>query len=352
MSDEKTTTISDWFKKRKRLLIGISTVVLIILMIFYVDFPSLIQKIITIGYWGLFLFIITYTITFLFRAYKSKLIFKGIGQEISYSTSFFSTGSCLVINDMTPGKIGDIVRIFIIKDQENIRLSESVAGVAIERILDLIILFIISCSALLFLFMSNYGETSTKIILGQNIQFFLVLGLTLIIGILVALMLLIYKTEFVMNTIKKIFPKIAEYTNKFITNFKEGMKKFKDHKKAFVLVVLLGFLTWIIDAFIVVIFFYFLGYQLNILLLILATFLINFSKTFPITPGGWGLSENIGALFIFFFYDPVILYTDILAIFIIDHLVRSVYLLFYGGYSIFHYNLKLREIKQIKQIKN
>ncbi|GAG73374.1 unnamed protein product, partial [marine sediment metagenome] len=101
------------------------------------------------------------------------------------------------------------------------------------------------------------------------------------------------------------------------------------------------------DASIVIIFFYVLGYQLNIFLLIFAIILTFFSKTFPITPGGWGISENVGAAFIFFFYSLTITFPEILSIFIIDHLFRSAYLLFFGGYSIFHYNFSLKKIEPI-----
>ena len=79
----------------------------------------------------------------------------------------------------------------------------------------------------------------------------------------------------------------------------------------------------------------------------MALVLTYFSKTFPITPGGWGVSENIGALF-FYLFHPEIPYLLILSIFIIEHLFRSGYLFFYGGYSILHYNIKLIEVEQIK----
>jgi uncharacterized protein (TIRG00374 family) len=348
MDDENRSKFLSWLKRRKRILIGIATLLLLISMVFIVDFVSLIQKIITIGIIGLILFAIIYTIGFLIRAYKLKLIFMGININIGYSTSYFSTGAGLIVNDLSPGKVGDMVRLFIIKDQENLKLSESVAGIAIERILDFIFIFIISCFALIFLYISNYGETNTKALLGINIQFFLALGVILIIGILIALVLLIYKTEFIIGLIDRILPKIANYLNRFVRNFKEGIKKFSEHRKIFLMTVLLGIPTWIVDGFIVILFFYILGYQVNMLVIILATVLINLSKTFPITPGGWGISENVGALFVFFFY-PEILFTEILSIFIIDHFLRTAYLVIFGGYSVLHYNISLKEIEAARK---
>lgn len=348
MTEIGNNKILEWLKKRKRLLIGLGTVAIILIMVFLVDFSSLIQKIITIGFWGLFLFIITYTIAFILRAYKMKLIFKGLDHNISYSTSYFSTVASFLINDSTPGKLGDVAKIFIVKDQENMRLSESVAGIAVERILDLLLLFLISCVALIYLYLGNFGTVGSKKILGQNLQFYLAIGAIFLLVIISLLLLVIYKSEFVIKISEKISPKLSDYLRRFIINFKEGFKKYKDHRKELLFIIILGFPTWFIDAFVVVIFFYLLGYQLNIFLLILAIILTFFSKIFPITPGGWGISENVGALFIFFFY-PGIPFVEILSIFIVDHLFRSAYLLFFGGYSIFHYNFSLKEIENIEE---
>jgi len=347
MKEEKKKIILNFLRRRKQLIIGIATIILLIFMVFVVDFNSLIQRIVMVGVLGLIIFILSYTIAFLLRAYKLKLIFKGLDTNISFPTSYFSIGAAFVINDLTPAKLGDFAKIFIIKDKERIRLSESSAAIAIERILDLILLFIISCIALIYLYLSNYGSSSLILVLGQTIQFYLIVGALIIFALFILLILLFYKTEFILKLLKKMSPKLAHYIGRFVINFKEGMKNFKNHKKELIYVILLGFPTWIIDAAIIFLFFNPLGYQVNIYLLILAKILTFFSKTFPITPGGWGISENVGALFIFFFY-PGIAYAEILSVFIIDHLFRSAYLLIFGGFSIFHYNFSLKQIKDVK----
>jgi len=343
MSEETKSKFVIWLKKYKRLIIGLTTVFLIIFMIFFVDFPSFIDRITTFGIWGTLLFIISYSVAFILRAYKLKIIFIGLDQNIRFSTSLFSIGACFVINDLTPGKVGDIAKIFIIKDQERKRLSESVAAISIERVLDLIFLFLISSFAFLYLYVTNLDIT----ILGQEIQFYLIIGAIIIIFLIILFLLLLYKTEFILQIIQKISKKLEFYMRKFLINFKEGIKKFGNHKKELMYVVILSFPTWIFDALIIGIFFYTLGYSVNIFILILAAILLFFSKTFPITPGGWGISENVGALFVSIFY-PSIPYSEILSIFIIDHLFRSAYLFFYGGYSIFHYNYTLKELQKIE----
>ena len=336
-----------WLRKNKNLIIGITTVILIIFMAFIADFPRLISKIIAIGIWGTILFIVTYTIAFIVRAYKLKQIFRNLNLTVKYSTCYFSLGISFVINDLTPGKVGDIAKMFFIKDKEDIKLSDSVISIAIERILDLILLFSISSFALIYLYISNINDINEKILLGQSIQFYLIFGAIIIIGILILLILIIYKTDFIVRIIGKVSPKFSNLIKRFLKNFKNGIRSFKNNKKGSVSVILLGFLTWIIDAGIAIIFFYLLGYRLNIIIIILATLLTFFSKTFPITPGGWIVSENIGALFVFIFYAPELEFLEILSIFIIDHSFRSAYLFFFGGYSIFHYNFKLRDLEKL-----
>lgn len=339
MHEGKESKLINWLKRYKRILIGLITIILIILIVIIVDFPKLITKISIIGLWGTFFFIIIYTIAFLLRAYKLKLIFKGLHQPIKYSSSYFSIGASFVINDLTPGQLGDIAKVLILRDQEDIRLSESFAGIAVERVLDLLLLFSISCFALIYLYLTNISELEKQIILGQSLQFYLLLGAVLIIIVLVLFLILFYKQDFVIKIINKVSKKLGDYLNRFLNNFKKGLKKFKDHKKEFLYVILLNVPTYIIDAFIVVIFFFFLGYNLNVFIIILATLVLFFSKIIPITPGGWGISENVGALIIRIFY-PEIAYLDILAIFVIDHLLRSAYVFFL--WRIFYITLQLQ----------
>ncbi|MFX0105283.1 MAG: YbhN family protein [Candidatus Hodarchaeota archaeon] len=346
MNERNESKLINWLKKYKRLIIGLITIILIILIVIFVDFSNLITNLFKIGLWGTLFFILIYTVAFLLRAYKVKLIFKGLNQPIKFSSSYFSIGASFLINDLTPGQLGDIAKVLILKDQEDMRLSESFAGIAVERVLDLLLLFSISCFALIYLYMTNISELEKNILLGQNLQFYLLIGAILIVIVLILFLISFYKQDFVVKIMNKVSKKLGDYLDRFLRNFKNGLKKFKDHKKEFLYVILLNIPTYIIDAFIVVIFFIFSGYNLNIFIIILATLVLFFSKIIPITPGGWAISELIGAFFIKIFY-PEIELEMILSIFVIDHFLRTAYVLLYGGYSILHYNFKLKEARKI-----
>lgn len=336
-------------KRNKRLLIWIGTVILILFMIFLVDFTNLINKILKIGLWWTFVFIIVYTITFVIRTYRLDLVFKGLDQDISISTSYFSIGISFFLNDLFPAKLGDVAKIGIIKDHEHIKLSESACGITFERVMDFIILFFISSLALIYLYISGIGDSQRKTLLGLNLQFFLILGAIIIVFIFFIFILLMYKTDLFLNLIRKISPRISNFLTSFIINFKMGIRQFKNSKKKLIIIIILSSLIWIIEALIGVMFLILLlkeNYQAHILILLLAIMISYFSKAFPITPGGWGISENVGTLFILIFY-PQISFREVLAIFIIEHLFRSAYIFFYGGYSMLHYNFKLKELKDI-----
>ena len=347
IEEKRSLKLSRWMKKYYHVIIGVITICLIILMIFFVDFISLINKIYLIGLYGTIIFIIAYTITFILRAYKLKLIFIGLNRDVSFLTSYFSIGTAFAINEVIPAKVGDLAKIIFLKEHADIKLSESLGGSALERFLDLFILFSISFFALIYIYVIKIGDNETITLFGISLQFYLFLGTLLIIGILALLLLLVFKTEFVLKIVRKFSMKIATLLENFIENFKKALKRLREHKKELVIVLFIGCLIWLLEALIGVMFFYLLGFDLNIFILILALLFTYFSKAFPITPEGWGISENLGAVFVLIFY-PSIPYLDLLSIFIIEHLFRSAYIFFYGGYSIFRYNFNLKNIKQIK----
>ena len=79
----------------------------------------------------------------------------------------------------------------------------------------------------------------------------------------------------------------------------------------------------------------------------LAQIVTFFTKTIPITPGGWGVSEIIGALLLSVFY-PAIPYNEILSVFILDHILRVVYVFIYGGISTIAINFKFKDVDASK----
>ena len=82
------------------------------------------------------------------------------------------------------------------------------------------------------------------------------------------------------------------------------------------------------------------GVKINAIFLVLAQIILFISKTFPITPGGWIVSENIGSLITIFFY-PIFQYNNILSLFILDHVLRISYVFIYSIISVFSLNFNI-----------
>ncbi len=134
---------------------------------------------------------------------------------------------------------------------------------------------------------------------------------------------------------------------------KTGLELIKDlrkDKKRILLILLYNIPTWLFESLTLVLLFYLIGFQMNIFIIMLAQIVTFFTKTIPITPGGWGVSEIIGALLLSLFY-PAIPYNEILSVFILDHILRMVYVFIYGGISTIAINFRFKDI-DTKKFKN
>ncbi|MHA1374533.1 MAG: lysylphosphatidylglycerol synthase transmembrane domain-containing protein [Promethearchaeota archaeon] len=325
--------------KTKRLLIGCATVVIILLMIVYVDFTTILNNLQQISVIGIFLFSLTYTVAFIFRTLKLKLVFNGINIEPSFFTIYGAIGTGWAINELTPAKLGDLAKMEYIRQKEtNIPLSKSLCAVLIDRFIDLIILFTITCITLIYIYFSGVSYSSEL-----NLPFFVIVGAILLLVIAIGLVLLFFKTELILKILGRVSTKLRNLLERLIKRFIEGLNDFRKDRKNIFLVLLYNIPTWFFESITLVIVFYLAGYQINIFIIILAQIITFFTKTIPITPGGWGVSEIIGALLISIFY-PLLPYNEILSLFILDHILRVIYVFIYGGISTVAINFKFKDV--------
>ena len=328
----------------KRILIGISTFILILVMFIFIDINEIVNNLSKISIYGIFLFIIIYTGVFILRTLRLKLIFRGLFLNASFLTLFGSFGIGWAINELTPGKIGDIARIEVIYEKEKkISMSSSLCGIGTERLIDIIILFSITCVALFYMYLNNIGGPSAI-----NLRFYIGIGVILLFGIVIVLILLFLKTNWILNITGKFSMKLRKLLEGFLKNFLREINTFRKNKKIIIGVTFISFPIWLLETLTLTILFYLIGFEINIFIIILSQIVLFFSKTFPITPGGWVVSENVGSLLIILFY-PSIPYNNVLFIFILDHILRTSYVLIFGILSSFLLNFKLKKI-DLKQL--
>jgi hypothetical protein len=333
-------------RKTKRVIIGIVTIIIIALMIIYVDFRTILTNLQKVSFLGIFLFCLIYTFAFIFRAYKLDLVFRGIKKNPKYSSLYGAIGTAWALNELTPAKLGDLAKMeYIHQVEKDISFGKAVCGVLIDRFIDLIILFLITFGTLIYIFFNNIGFLNEL-----NIQFFLIIGALIILVAVVGLIFLFFRTDWILNIIGKISNKLKNLLERFINRFIEGIIDFRKDRKRIFWTFIFNIPTWLCESLTLVILFYFTGFNFNILVIILAQLITIFTKTIPITPGGWGVSEVTGAILIHLFY-PSVLLEEILSIFILDHVIRIVYVFIYGGISTVAINFKfhLRKLNEIEE---
>ena len=331
-------------KKEKivKVIIGIITIILILLMFYFIDFRLILSNFSKISIYGIILFVLIYTITFILRAYRLKFILQGLNSDASFLNLFGSFGIGWGINEIIPGKFGDLVRLEFIRQKErNLNRSKILCGISIERFIDLAILLLITIFTLLYLYFYD-----VKGINKLNLSFYIGIGALILIFSLIAVLILFFKGSWFLKIVGKISKKLMKKLEIFLKEFLIGINDFRKNKKKIVITVVLSLPIWIIETLTLVLIFYLIGYEINIFIIILAQSVLFFTKTFPITPGGWFISENVGALIILVFY-PSIPYNILLSIFILDHILRVAYSLIYGSISTTTVNLKKIKLKKL-----
>ena len=221
-------------------------------MVIFVDINRIINEIKKLSFIGIFIFIMIYSGVFIMRTIRLKLIFQGLNLNASYLTLYGSYGIGWGVNELTPGKVGDLIRIEVIRQKESsITLSKSLCGIGIERVIDLLLLFSITCLALILMYIFNIQGTSSL-----NLNFYIGVCGFLLLGGAIALVILFIKTDWILNVIGRISQKLRELIEGFLRNFIEGINDFRKNKDKVIEVFLLSIPTWIFETFTLISIFY------------------------------------------------------------------------------------------------
>lgn len=267
---------------------------------------------------------ILYVVIYLFRAWRFKIL---LNNEVSIK-DLFNIG-CVhnMLNNLLPGRTGELSYIYLLKTEQNKTTGEGLATLLIARIFDFIIISIFFL--LFYLFIENLITDFTILIeIGIVFLFFTVF---LLFGLL-----------FYGNSFLKKFKSIAHYFNfkkirigEFITKKSqetlESFEKFKTGKITMhIWVITLSLGIWILFYSL----FYLIAISMDIhiepLLIFFASSFAVFSTVLPIqgiggfgtTEGGWalgfvavGVSGDVAINTGFGFHIIILLYTISLGVF-------------------------------------
>jgi len=248
------------------------------------------------------------------RGFRYQYIVKRLGTKIGL---IFST-ACIYVsqtaNLIIPARLGDFVRMFILKHEKEMPYTNGFTSLIVERVYDILILAVLGLCSLPFLI---------SLIPADYAWFIWLIIFVLIAGIMGIIILLLAKW---MHAENKILKKILEI--------------FAQFRQVSATVSSLGILSgtsliiWMMDVLTCYLVSLMFSVQIPFMLILLAIVIGNLIKAVPITPGGIGTYE--AALAIVFEIGGVASSTAFL-IAVVDHLIKNLVTLAGGVASLYYF---------------
>lgn len=265
-----------------------------------IEFSQVIIYVKTAKYSWMLLSLVCLAISLFFRALRWNILIESLGYKTRVSTTYESVLIAYFANTVFP-RLGEVTRCGTLTKKENIPFDKSLGTVISERVLDLVVLFVMALLVILFQW-NLLGSLITSWLnpLIEKIVNNAVLGTLIIVAAiaLFAAIIFIFKKKKHLLSQNRLYQKIASMWNGFVDGIKSifTMKK----KGLFIIYTLLiwGFyvvMTWL--PFYMLPETSHLGLTEAVTLLGLATL----GVVAPV-PGGMGVYHFIGILLLNGFY--------------------------------------------------
>ena len=234
--------------------------------------------------------------------------------NLSYKVSITASTACIFIsqtvNLIVPARLGDFVRVLILKHEYNVSYSEGVSSLVVERVFDIFTVALLGAVALYF-------------VVNVPAWFYTVIVLPLVAGVIFFLFLL--------------FMGKFSSKNRYISIFLTMLHEIKRASLSLKAVVLLGgssIVIWLLDIFVCVTVVMMFQQQIPFAIIVLAIVIGNLVKAIPLTPGGVGTYEiSLAITFGLAGVDPAV--ATLIAV--IDHLIKNLVTLAGGIVSIYYF---------------
>jgi hypothetical protein len=244
------------------------------------------------------------------RGFRYKKILAGLDIQIGLC---FST-ACIFVsqtaNLIIPARLGDLVRVFILKHENDATISEGISSIVVERVFDIITIALLGAVSLLF-------------VIDAPDWFYTVIILPLVAGaVFFGFLLFVGKLSPKNRYLKIILTMLGQVRQASLT------------LHSMVVLTTESILIWMLDVavcFFVVMMF---GESIPFALIVLAIVIGNLVKAVPLTPGGVGTYELALALtFSLAGVSPAV--ATLIAV--IDHLIKNLVTLAGGIVSIYYF---------------
>jgi uncharacterized membrane protein YbhN (UPF0104 family) len=244
------------------------------------------------------------------RGWRYQTILK----SLNYPVSFLVATACIfvsqTVNLIVPARLGDFVRVFILKHEYNTTYSEGVSSLVVERVFDIITIALLGAVSLLF-------------VLNVRSEFYIIIFVPIIAGALFFIFLL--------------FVGKFSSENRYIQIILTMLHEIKRASLTLRSILMLGsssMMIWFLDIFVCYAVVLMFQQQIPFAIVVLAIVIGNLVKAVPITPGGVGTYElSLAITFGLVGVSPAI--ATLIAV--IDHLIKNLVTLIGGIASIYYF---------------
>jgi len=263
---------------RKKIIIGIIVSLLLIFLSFMkVDFSKLEYTLKNANYFMLIPIFFLVVISMYFRALRWRILIAPI-KKIRIQPLFSASSIGLMFNNLLPARIGEIVRAWLIGNEENISKSSVIATIVVERVFDgITALIVLTVVQLLY-------------------PFTIPPNLRIALYILVSASILIVVYFFYsrdsdyseikgLNLLLRLIPKIArDKVYSLIVSFREGLK-ILSNATDILKTIIISFAVWIPIIVIIYLSIESVGINISIFASIVTFVILSFGLMIPSAPG-------------------------------------------------------------------
>ncbi|MCX6650315.1 MAG: lysylphosphatidylglycerol synthase transmembrane domain-containing protein [Methanomassiliicoccales archaeon] len=134
-----------------KIKLGVS-IALIVLVVLYSDPGEMGEALSGVNLWLIGLVVILYLINMAFKAYRWGVLMEHAGHDVPFRSTFTAFSLSQAINNLIPGRVvGETSRIVDINTREGVSMGKGLATVVTERIMDFVVLTVLSVTSLVLL---------------------------------------------------------------------------------------------------------------------------------------------------------------------------------------------------------
>ena len=93
------------------------------------------------------------------KTLRWQYLLKMQGIHYNFKSSFIAYLGAMFIATITPGRLGDMVKVIYLKNDQNISMAKGITSTLLDRLLDLLILLTLTCSGIFFYSVSDQMMT-------------------------------------------------------------------------------------------------------------------------------------------------------------------------------------------------